>query len=143
MINCPRENSQASGPMTNRAGCKHICRPASDFFFCIYIIWPCILMLILITGFLAYCLFVARVVSFAPECIVLLKSFRLMFPFKSIMIKQKLARDTRNYRLAQIKSYAFLRNLHPKITQKSDNFLRFLFHLLFILQVLPFSIAYF
>jgi hypothetical protein len=31
MINCPRENSQASGPMTNQAGCKHIYRPASDF----------------------------------------------------------------------------------------------------------------
>jgi hypothetical protein len=30
MINCPRENSQASGPMTNRAGCKHIYRPACD-----------------------------------------------------------------------------------------------------------------
>jgi hypothetical protein len=30
MINCPRENSQPSGPMTNGAGCKHIYRPACD-----------------------------------------------------------------------------------------------------------------
>jgi hypothetical protein len=30
MINCPHENSQASGPMMNRAGCKHVYHPASD-----------------------------------------------------------------------------------------------------------------
>jgi hypothetical protein len=67
MINCLSENSQASGSMTNPAGCKHIYHPASDFFF---IIWPCILMYwwILLTWFLSgHCLFVSLVVSFGLQ----------------------------------------------------------------------------
>jgi hypothetical protein len=63
MINCPRKNSQASGPMTNQAGCKHIYCPASDFFknyLALYIDVNVNNMIFVGT----YCLFVTLVVSF-------------------------------------------------------------------------------
>jgi hypothetical protein len=77
MINCHRENSQASGPMTNRAGCKHIYLPASDLLrmdgilSVVYKLYGLVYIDVNINNMIfvgTYCLFVsALVVSFAPS----------------------------------------------------------------------------